>query len=71
MKVATAAGDDRKTAKKTQLSTSMSWLSGNRSAAKNIRRIELGWMCDGKVLRTSSGGETRKINVSKDAAGLA
>ena len=37
------------------------------NATKNTHRIELVWMSDGKVLRPSSGGGTRKVVVPKDA----
>ena len=37
------------------------------NATKQSRRIELGWMHDGKVLRTKSGGGTRKLDMPKKA----
>lgn len=34
---------------------------------KNTRQIEIGWICDGKQVRTKCGGDTRKVQVNRSA----
>ena len=38
---------------------------GNRSANKNLRKVEVGWIHKGKQIRTPRGGGTRKLNLPK------
>ena len=38
---------------------------GNRSANKNLRKVQVGWIHKGKQIRTSRGGGTRKLNLPK------
>lgn len=40
---------------------------GNKNACKDTRRLELGWIHNGKQVRTKCGGGTRKLNVPKTA----
>ncbi|KAK7157036.1 hypothetical protein R3I94_006940 [Phoxinus phoxinus] len=42
-------------------------LIGNKNACKDKRRVELGWMHNGKQVRTKCGGGTRKLAVPKTA----
>ena len=37
------------------------------SASKNSRKIQIGWMHEGKVLRSQSGGGTRKLEMDKES----
>ncbi|RXM98944.1 hypothetical protein EOD39_12417 [Acipenser ruthenus] len=43
------------------------YLKGNRHAVKESRRIELGWLHEGKQVRKRNGGGTRVLEVSKTA----
>lgn len=42
-------------------------LRGNKNAQKLRRKIELGWMHNGKHVRSSNGGGSRKIELPRDA----
>ncbi|MGH0153509.1 UNVERIFIED_CONTAM: hypothetical protein FKN15_024784 [Acipenser sinensis] len=39
---------------------------GNKHAAKSTRKIEIGWIHNGKQVRARGGGGTRRISVSKN-----
>ena len=42
-------------------------LRGNKNAQKINRKIELGWMHDGKHIRTNNGGGSRKIELHRES----
>ena len=42
-------------------------LKGNKNAAKKTRRLELGWIHEGRQVRKKNGGGTRNIDVLKTA----
>lgn len=42
-------------------------LRGNKILQKLRRKIELGWMHNGKHVRSSNGGGSRKIELPRDA----
>ena len=40
---------------------------GNKNASKSPRKVEIGWIHNGKSVRTKSGGGTRKLDIPNSA----
>ncbi|XP_057203027.1 uncharacterized protein LOC130562169 [Triplophysa rosa] len=65
MKLGHASNISEDTSEETGSGTRGKLLIGNKNACKNRRRIEIGWLHNGKQVRARCGGGTRKVTVQK------
>ncbi len=67
MKLGHASNFSEDAGEKEECGSTRKSMIGNKNAYKDTRRIELGWIHNGKQVRTKCGGGTRKLSVPKNA----